>query len=251
MNEENSTESTILLLSTHLLVSFNWISTLKLSSTRPSLPFLTLLFPLFLPSQLTQSILFASCYNNIICYPLQSYNTQPTLSISDLPSFFFTSTSIISKIIIANTPISENTSTRPLFQAFYIIFMPYLGIPGGSFFEGANISKFLERFENMCNDYQIAAFEKIYCLSWYYEMFTTCHVRFVIGFSELVWTKICTNLKKKYKNWDKAQQISSRTYLEVFKDKPRIKNAEVLQFCRDYSEISKELLEKRKLDKHT
>ena len=82
-------------------------------------------------------------------------------------------------------------------------------------------------------------------------MFTACHVRSVIGFSGLDWTKICTNLKKEYKDRDIAQQISFRAYLKVFKDKPRTKNAEVLQFCRNYSEISKELLEKGKLDKYT
>ena len=82
-------------------------------------------------------------------------------------------------------------------------------------------------------------------------MFTARYIRSVIGFSELDWTKICTNLKKEYKDWDIAQQISSRDYQEVFKDKPRTKNAEMLQFCHNYSEISKELLEKGKLDKYT
>ena len=43
--------------------------------------------------------------------------------------------------------------------------MPYPGVPGTLFFEKANVSKFLERFENMCNNYQMAAFEKIRRLS--------------------------------------------------------------------------------------
>ena len=82
--------------------------------------------------------------------------------------------------------------------------MPYPGAPGSPFFEGANISKFLERFENMCDDYRIAASEKIRRLPWYCEMFTARHIRFVIGFSGLDWTKICTNLKKEYKDRDIA-----------------------------------------------
>ena len=103
----------------------------------------------------------------------------------------------------------------------------------------------------MCDDCRMTASEKIRRLPWYCEMLTARHVRSVIGFSGLDWTKICANLKKEYKDRDIAQQISSRTYLEVFKSKPRTENAEVLQFCRDYSEISKELLEKGKLDKYT
>lgn len=38
------------------------------------------------------------------------------------------------------------------------------------------------------------------CLPWYYEMFTARHVKSVIEFSELDWTKIYTNLKKEYKD---------------------------------------------------
>ena len=63
--------------------------------------------------------------------------------------------------MIANTPISENTSIGPPFQAFYVILMLYLGIPGSPFFERTNVSKLLKKFENMYNDYQIVAFEKI------------------------------------------------------------------------------------------
>ena len=229
MNEENSIESIVLSLPTHLPVPSNWISTSKPSSTRPPLPLLTPPPSLSsLPSQLTQSIPSASYYNNITCHPLQLYDTQPTLSTSDLPSSSFTSTSIIPEIMIANTPILESTSTSPSFQAPYVTLMPYPGTPGSPFFEGANVSEFLEKFENMCDNYQMAAFEKIRRLSWYCEIFTARHVRSVIGFLGLDWTKICTNLKKEYKDRDIAQQISSRAYLEVFKDKPRTENAEVL-----------------------
>ncbi len=58
-------------------------------------------------------------------------------------------------------------------------------------------------------------------------------------------------MKKNYKDRDIAQQISSLAYLEAFKDKPKTENAKVIQFCRDYSEISNELLGKEKLDKYT
>lgn len=57
--------------------------------------------------------------------------------------------------------------------------------------------------------------------------------------------------KKEYKNQDLAQQVSSRTYLEAFKDKPRTENSEVLQFCRQFSEISMDLVGKGKLDTYT
>ena len=151
----------------------------------------------------------------------------------------------------ANTSNSKNTPTCLQFQALYITSMPYPGAFGSPFFEGANISEFLDGFENICNDYQMSTSEKIRCLLWYCKVFTAWNVRSILGFSKLDWVKIYTNLKKEYKNQDIAQQISSRVYLEAFKNKPKTENTEVLQFCHDYSEISKKLLRKEKLDRYT
>ena len=61
----------------------------------------------------------------------------------------------------ATTPNTEDTPTQPLFQAPYITLMPYLGAFGRPFFEKANISKFVEKFENMCDNYQMITPEKI------------------------------------------------------------------------------------------
>ncbi len=133
------------------------ISLSKPSSTR--LPFFlptAPLSPVSLPSLSTKSIPSATCHNNITCPPFQLYVAQPTLFTSDLPSSSFTSTSIQSinpEVMVANTSNPESNSTGPQFQTLYVTSMPYLGTPGSPFFEGANISEFLEKFENMCNDY--------------------------------------------------------------------------------------------------
>ena len=44
----------------------------------------------------------------------------------------------------------------------------------------------------------MAASEKICRLPWYCEIFIACHIRSVIGFLGLNWTKIYINLKKEY-----------------------------------------------------
>lgn len=129
------------------------------------------------------------------------------------------------------TPNTKNIPTVPQFQALYIMPMLYPGAPGCLFFEGTNITEFLERYKNICEDYQISLVEKIRRLPLYCKIFTARHVKSVIAFSGSDWTKITKELKKEYKNEDLAQQVSSCTYLEAFKDKPRIKNSEVLQFC--------------------
>lgn len=82
--------------------------------------------------------------------------------------------------------------------------MLYPNISDSPFFKDVNVGKFLKKFENIYNNYQIAVSEKICRLFWYCKMFITCYVRFVISFLELNWTIIYINLKKKYKNRDIA-----------------------------------------------
>lgn len=53
----------------------------------------------------------------------------------------------------ANSLISGNTSTSPQFQASYVTLMPYLNALNSLFFKGANVSNFLEKFENIYDDY--------------------------------------------------------------------------------------------------
>lgn len=197
---------------------------------------------------------FASCHNNITHLSLQSYVAQPILYTFNLPLSFFTSISIQDntlKIMAASTLTSESTSISSQFQAPYVLSISYLGVSDSSFFERVNISKLLERFKNIYNDYQILTSKKIRRLLLYCEIFIVQHIRFVIKFSELDYIKICISLKKEYKDRNIAQYISSHIYLEVFKDKPRTKNTKVLQFYYDFSEISKELLGKKILDKYT
>ena len=56
-------------------------------------------------------------------------------------------------------------------QIPYIIIMPYPGTPGTPFFEGSNVTDFLDRYEQMCTDFRVEAKEKIKRLLWYCEMF--------------------------------------------------------------------------------
>lgn len=129
--------------------------------------------------------------------------------------------------------------------------MPYLGVPDILFFEEAIISKFLKKFENIFDNYQMSISEKIRGLSRYYKIFIAWHIRAIIKFSGLDLVKTYTSLKKKYKDKIICQQISSHIYLKVFKNKPKIENTKVFLFWYNYFEISKELLDKKKLDKYT
>ena len=165
INNDNLSELIASTIQTHLLVPIDWIPPAKLSSTRPSFPFLIpLLSLLSLPFFSTQAIPFVSYCHNHTCPNTPISVAGLTFSESSLSlSLFlsFNTREVNQEVMAANTPNTKDTPTQPLFQALYITLMPYLGAPGSPFYEGANVSKFLKRFENMFDDYQMSTLEKI------------------------------------------------------------------------------------------
>ena len=165
INDDNLTKSTASIIETHLPVPIDWVPLAKPSSTRP-------FFPLFIPpssllslsSLSTQAIPSISYYHNHTCLNTPLSVAGPTFSKSSLSLSPFLNTNtkeVNQEVMAANTPNTKDTPTQPLFQAPFITPMLYPGAPDSPFFERANISEFLERFENMCDDYQMSTPEKI------------------------------------------------------------------------------------------
>ena len=78
--------------------------------------------------------------------------------------------------------------------------MPYPGSPGAPFFEGSNITDFLESYSRMCTDYQVDEQEKIKRLSWYCELFTGKYIDTFISSSGTSWAALRKALRKEYKD---------------------------------------------------
>ena len=129
--------------------------------------------------------------------------------------------------------------------------MPYPGSPGAPFFKGSNITDFLESYSRMCTDYQVDEQEKIKRLSWYCELFTGKYIETLISSSRTSWAAIRKVLREEYKDQDLNQQMNSICFLEIYKTKSRFDTADVLQYCRQFSAISRYLISKRKLDSFT
>lgn len=129
--------------------------------------------------------------------------------------------------------------------------MPYPGAPGTPFFEGSNVTDFLDRYSRMCTDYRVDEQEKIKRLSWYCEMFTGKYVETLISSSGTTWATLRKVLREEYKDQDLTQQMNSRRFLETYKDKSRADTSDVLQYCRQFSAISQNLVAKGKLDSFT
>ena len=129
--------------------------------------------------------------------------------------------------------------------------MPYPGSPGAPYFEGSNITDFLDSYSRMCTDHQVDEQEKIKRLSWYCELFTGKYIETLISSSGTSWAALRKALREEYKDQDLNQQMNSRRFLEIYKSKSRSDTADALQYCRQFYAISRNLVAKGKLDTFT
>ena len=82
---------------------------------------------------------------------------------------------------MAKTPVSMQSNTFSPFQGNatpitiglgqnFFMTMPYSGIPKTPYFDGRNVTDFLNRFSDLCADYKLLNQEKIKRFSWYCDM---------------------------------------------------------------------------------
>ncbi len=126
--------------------------------------------------------------------------------------------------------------------------MSYPGFSRASYFEGSNITDFFDSYSLMYIDYQVNKQEKIKRLSWYCELFTDKYIETLISFLRTSRAALCKALREEYKDQDLNQQINSRRFLELYKSKSHSDTAAVLQYCCQFSAISRNLIAEGKLD---
>ncbi len=74
--------------------------------------------------------------------------------------------------------------------------MPLPDIFSISYFEGANISEFIERFENICDDYQVRDENKIKRVPRYYTQMINQFMKKMKEYQDEDWNKLKKKLKK-------------------------------------------------------
>jgi hypothetical protein len=117
------------------------------------------------------------------------------------------------------------------------------------FFDDYNITKFLDRFANLCLNYDLEKKKKIRRLFRYCDFINEQYVQIVINANVCEWKKLCKTLCKDYKNKNLNQQLHSLDYLEIFKNKMRIFLNEISQYCRQYTIIFEKLIKTKKFQK--
>jgi hypothetical protein len=105
------------------------------------------------------------------------------------------------------------------------------------FFDEYNITKFLDRYVDLCQNYDLEKRKKIRRLFRYCDLINEQYVRAMINANVFEWKEFCKTLCRDYKNKDLNQQLHSLEYLEIFKNKVRTFLKEIFQYCRQYTVI--------------
>jgi hypothetical protein len=116
-------------------------------------------------------------------------------------------------------------------------------------FDEYNITKFFDRYANLCQNYSLEKKEKIRRLLRYCDFINEQYVRTMINANVFEWKEFCKTFCRNYKNKDFNQQLHSLKYLKVFKNKVRTFLNEIFQYCRQYIVIFEKLIKTKKLQK--
>jgi CRISPR/Cas system-associated protein Cas5 (RAMP superfamily) len=147
----------------------------------------------------------------------------------------------------SSTTISSLQVLQMLFR--WLIIMSASKISRTSFFDEYNVIEFLNRYVDLCQNYDLEKEKKIRRLFRYCDFINEQYVRVVVNANVFDWKEFYKTLCKNYKNKNLNQQLHSLEYLEVFKNKMRTFLKEISQYCRQYTIISEKLIKTEKLQK--
>jgi hypothetical protein len=121
--------------------------------------------------------------------------------------------------------------------------MPVPGSEGMPYFSGANITEFLERFEELCDEYQVVdrkAKLPRYCDSARREIVKSLPE----WESGAKWEELAEALKEEFRSSDRYQSTYSMTFLNEYIRMPRT-NEGLKDYCRQYASVSKVLVARK------
>jgi hypothetical protein len=143
-----------------------------------------------------------------------------------------------------DTP-SVKTSQSIVDMSTFRFPMPVPGSEGMPYFSGANITEFLERFDELCDEYQVVdrkAKLPRYCDSARREVVKSLPE----WESGAKWEELVEALKEEFRSSDRYQSTYSMTFLNEYIRMPRT-NEGLKEYCRQYTSVSKVLVARKVL----
>jgi hypothetical protein len=143
-----------------------------------------------------------------------------------------------------DTPLATTPQSIANMSAFRFP-MPVPGSEGMPCFSGANITEFLERFDELCEEYQVVdrkAKLPRYCDSARREIVKSLPE----WESGVEWEELVEALKEEFRSSDRYQSTYSMTFLNEYVRMPRA-NGGIKEYCRQYASVSKVLVTRKVL----
>src|ERR1700730_15602389 len=122
--------------------------------------------------------------------------------------------------------------------------MPPPGTPRSAMFEGANVTDFLERYEDLCSNYHMSDNDRLARLPRYCIQPIAETIKSLKEWVDKDYATLKKALLAEYKNDDTHQLLYSVPFLEKYKNIPRTKNDDILDYCRKFNRIAQHCIRK-------
>lgn len=128
--------------------------------------------------------------------------------------------------------------------------MPLPGAPGTPCFMGANVTEFLERYEELCEDYGLTERERLTKLPRYCFRPIGERIKSWQEWEEKEWGLLRENMLMEFKKDDGDQDMFSVPFLEQFKNVKRMDSDDLVEYCNTFDRIYRHLARNDQITSH-
>ncbi len=154
-----------------------------------------------------------------------------------------------SATLISSRVSSEIDMIKMLFLK-YLTLMSSLETSKVLYFEEKNMTDFLERYEDFCDDYELNQIDRFCKLSRYCNKIIDNSIKTMIKYINFNWQELKKMIKKKYEKDDTDQQLNSRIFLKIFKNKSCIMKNDLKLYSQQYKSISHSLIKREQMNEY-
>jgi hypothetical protein len=149
----------------------------------------------------------------------------------------------------SNSQETPQTQQAAMATMFYMP-MPPPGTLGSPMFEGANVTEFLERYEDLCSDYKVSEEDKLTRLPRYCIQPVAETIKSLKEWKAKDYSALKKALLSEYRNDDTRQLLYSVPFLENYKNIARTENDDIMDYCQKFDRIAQHCIEKKVLTKY-
>ena len=212
----------------------------------------------------------SSCHHHCCCSNKRSFKSEASssTSVESLLTLFAVALTSYCQVIVVKTMFSphqvdlssKNTSfihtssvSSSLVMPSTVRYMMFMFAPRSSeilHFDEHNITKFLERFEKQCDEYEVTEKKRRIKLPCYCVRSIAEFMKTFSSYVDRSWKTFEREMRKEYKDQNAEQMINSRSFLKKFKNKTK-KNNQMRTYSRQFRSISIKLIKWDQLNIYT